>query len=298
MSQCVVPLWHGRRVSNNNEPDPCSVLRWAPYRSSDLPAIPPQYLRILYSTENLLQPPSTVLSGAALQQLNEKDEATRRLSSELIQMMAQQHPSASDSPQGVSGQSMVLTTSTVGPTHYFLPRIQRTIAHTRALFLSNGTPAPSDHTPSSPEVTKAAAARFAMCIGSGAILSSEVMLEIMEEVEHNIEQKKLEEERRTAHRNSQHPIWLSLLNSAISQQLAAPDTKLNKQGVILVADLQSWCKKLQITRTGVQIEVANRLLRHFGLHGEAVCYKGGADGQGEGEVEGAEQTENDDHEAI
>src|SRR3989338_4096552 len=283
MSQCVVPLWHGRRVSNNNEPDPCSVLRWAPYRSSDLPAITPQYLRILYSTENLLQPPSTVLSGAALQQLNEKDEATRRLSSELIQMMAQQHPSASDSSQGVSGLSMVLTTSTVGPTPFFL---------------SNGTPAPSDHTPSSPEVTKAAAARFAMCIGSGAILSSEVMLEIMEEVEHNIEQKKLEEERRTAHRNSQHPIWLSLLNSAISQQLAAPDTKLNKQGVILVADLQSWCKKLQITRTGVQIEVANRLLRHFGLHGEAVCYKGGADGQGEGEVEGAEQTENDDHEAI
>src|SRR3989338_2890837 len=49
-----------------------------------------------------------------------------------------------------------------------------------------------------------------MCIGSGAILSSEVMLEIMEEVEHNIEQKKLEEELRTAHRNSQHPIWLSL----------------------------------------------------------------------------------------
>ncbi len=86
------------------------------------------------------------------------------------------------------------------------------------------------------------------------------------------------------------------MNSAISQQLAAADTKLNKQGVILVAYLQSRCKKLQIPRTGVQIEVANRLLRHFGLHGEVVRYKGGADGQGEGK--GAEQTENDDHEAI
>ena len=266
-----------------------------PYRSNQLQTVTPQYLTILFSTENLLQPPGTVLSGAALQQLNEKDETTRRLSAELTQQLLQQHPSASDSLQEVSGLSMVLTTSTVGPTPYFLPRIQPTIAHTRALFLSNGTPAPSDHTPSSPEVTKAAAARFAMCIGSGAILSSEVMLEIMTEVERNIEQKKLEEERRTAHRNSQHPIWLSLLNSAISQQLAASDTKLNKQGVILVADLQSWCKKLQIPRTGIQIEVANRLLRHFGLHGEVVRYKGGADGQGEGE---GEQAENDDHEAI
>ena len=176
---------------------PAQFCAGAPYRSSDLPAVTHQYLRIPFSTENLLQPPSTVLSGAALQQLNEKDETTRRLSSELIQMMVEQHPSASDSPQGISGLSMVLTTSTVGPTPYFLPRIQRTIAHTRALFLSNSSPIPSNHTPSSPEVAKAAAARFSMCIGSGAILSSEVMLEIMAEVEHNIEQKKLEEERRT-----------------------------------------------------------------------------------------------------
>ena len=55
-------------------------------------------------------------------------------------------------------------------------------------------------------------------------------------------------------------------------------------------------QKLQIPRTGIQIEVANRLLRHFGLHGEVLRYKEGADGQGE--AEGAEQTENDDHEAI
>ena len=38
------------------------------------------------------------------------------------------------------------------------------------------------------------------------------------------------------------------------------------------------------------------MLRHFGLPGEVVRYEGGGDGQEE--AEGAEQAENDDHEAI
>ena len=66
--------------------------------------------------------------------------------------------------------------------------------------------------------------------------------------------------------------------------------------MILVADLQSWCKTLQIPRSGSQVEVANRLLRHFGLHGEVVRYEGAGDDQGEGDR--ADQPENDDHEAV
>jgi hypothetical protein len=146
---------------------------------------------------------------------------------------------------------------------------------------SNGTPAPSNHTLSSLQVTKAAAARFATCIGRGAILSAEVMLQIMADVEHEIEQKRLEEERRTAHRNSQHPTWLSLLNVAIAQQLTATGTTLNKRGVIPLMLLKSWCKKVRITQSGTQIEIANRLLCHFGLVGEVVRYVG--------------EGENDDH---
>ena len=249
----------------------------APYRGIDLPEVSPQYLKILFSTENLLKPPGDVISGSVLQQLRETDETTRRLSTELIHMMVQQQPS-----ETISGLSMVLTTSTIGPTPYYLPRVQPTLAHTHSIFLSNGTPAPSNHTPSSPEVTKAAAARFATCIGRGAILSAEVMLQIMADVEHEIEQKRLEEERRTAHRNSQHPTWLSLLNVAIAQQLTAPGTTLNKRGVIPLMLLKSWCKKVRITQSGTQIEIANRLLCHFGLVGEVVRYVG--------------EGENDDHE--
>jgi len=207
--------------------------------------------------------------------------------------MVQQHSSASDSSQGVSGLSMVLTTSTIGPTPYFLPRVQQTIAHTHALFLSNGSPVPQDQTQSSPEVAKAASARFAACIGGGAILSAEVMLQIMADAEHEVEQKRLEEERRTAHRNSQNPTWLSLLSMAMMQQLTAPETTLNNRKVIPLTILKSWCKKVRITQSGTQVDVANRLLRHFGLPGEVVRYEGGG-----GEAEGAEQAENDDHEAI
>src|SRR3989338_305805 len=146
----------------------------APYRGIDLPEVSPQYLKILFSTQNLLKPPGDVISGSVLQQLRETDETTRRLSTELIHMMVQQQPS-----ETISGLSMVLTTRTIGPTPYYLPRLQPTLAHTHSIFLSNGTPAPSNHPPSSPEVTKAAAARFATCIGRGAILSAEVMLQIM-----------------------------------------------------------------------------------------------------------------------
>ena len=272
---------------------PARFCAGATYRGPELPQISPEYLRILFSIENLLKPPGELIRGSVLQKIHESDESTRRLSSELIQMMVQQHPSASDSPQGVSGLSMVLTTSTIGPTPYFLPRVQQTIAHTHALFLSNGSPVPQDQTQSSPEVAKAASARFAACIGGGAILSAEVMLQIMADAEHEVEQKRLEEERRTAHRNSQNPTWLSLLSMAMMQQLTAPETTLNNRKVIPLTILKSWCKKVRITQSGTQVDVANRLLRHFGLPGEVVRYEGGG-----GEAEGAEQAENDDHEAI
>ena len=166
---------------------------------------------------------------------------------------------------------MVLTTSKVGPTPYYLPRVQHTLAHTRALFLSNGT-APSGHIPSSAEVTKAAAARFKVCIGSGAILSAEVMLHIMANAENEIDQKKLEEERRTTHRDSQHQTWLSLLNEAKERHLTDTQTTLNNRGLIPLSILKSLCKKLQLTSSEAQFELANKLLHHFGLAGELVRY--------------------------
>src|SRR3989338_4594980 len=123
------------------------------------------------------------------------------------------------------------------------------------------------------------------------------MLQIMADAEHEVEQKRLEEERRTAHRNSQNPTWLSLLSMAMMQQLTAQETTLNNRKVIPLTILKSWCKNHhRITQCGTQVDVANRLLRHFGLPGEVVRYEGGGDGQGE--AEGAEQAQNDDHEAI
>ena len=80
---------------------------------------------------------------------------------------------------------------------------------------------------------------------------------------------------------------------AMMQQLTAPETTLNNRKVIPLTILKSWCKKVRITQSGTQVDVANRLLRHFGLPGEVVRYEGGG-----GEAEGAEQAENDDHEAI
>jgi len=68
---------------------------------------------------------------------------------------------------------------------------------------------------------------------------------------------------------------------AIAQQLTAPGTTLNKRGVIPLMLLKSWCKKVRITQSGTQIEIANRLLCHFGLVGEVVRYVG--------------EGENDDH---
>ena len=137
------------------------------------------------------------------------------------------------------------------PNSLFSPQSSADNSHTHALFLSNGSPAPSDHTPSSPEVAKAASARFTACIGGGAILSAEVMLQIMADAEHEVEQS---------------------------------DSKKSREPMSM---------KVRITQSGTQVDVGNRLLRHFGLPGEVVRYEGGG-----GEAEGAEQAENDDHEAI
>ena len=167
---------------------------------------------------------------------------------------------------------MVLTTSKVGPTPYYLPRVQPTLAHARALFLSNTTPPSSTHTTPSSEVAKAAADKFKACIGGGAILSAEVMLQIMADTERETEQKKLEEQRRIAHRVSQKPTWEALLVKAKAQHLAEQETTLNNRGMIPLAVLKEWCKKLQLVHSGTQTEVANRLLSHLGIVGELIRY--------------------------
>ena len=250
----------------------------APYRGTDLPQITSSYLNILFSTENLLKPPGDVINSSVLQQLKDTDESTRRLSIELIHMMEQQQPS-----ETIANLSMVLTTSSTGPTPYYLPRVQRTLAHTHAIFLSNETASPSHHTSLSPEATKAASARFSTCIGQGAILSAKVMLQIMANIEQETEQRQLELEQRTIHRNSQTPTWQLLLNKAIEKQLTSSDTTLNNRGVLHCSLLKSWCKNLGITQSGSQIELANRLLRFLKLNGEVFRY--GEEGEGENEEE-------------
>ncbi|MBY0307989.1 MAG: hypothetical protein K2Q09_04530, partial [Phycisphaerales bacterium] len=176
------------------------------------------------------------------------------------------------------------TTSSTGPTPYYLPRVQRTLAHTHAIFLSNETASPFHHTSPSPEATKAASARFSTCIGQGAILSAKVMLQIMANIEQETEQRQLELGQRTIHRNSQTPTWQLLLNKAIEKQLTSSDTTLNNRGVLHCSLLKSWCKNLGITQSGSQIELANRLLRLLKLNGEVFRY-------GEGEEENEEEDE-------
>ena len=64
-----------------------------PYRDRDLQAISPQYLKVLFAEENLIRPPGDVISSVVLQKRSEKDASIRRLSNDLINMMAQRHPS-------------------------------------------------------------------------------------------------------------------------------------------------------------------------------------------------------------
>ncbi len=62
--------------------NPARFCAGATYREPELLQISPEYLRILFSIENLLKPPGELIRGSVLQKLQETDESTRRLSSD------------------------------------------------------------------------------------------------------------------------------------------------------------------------------------------------------------------------
>lgn len=239
----------------------------------ELAQVTPEYLKILFSKENLIATTEDVISQTVLQQYSSRLEAKdkrRELAGEMVRMMLQKasatelNASPAQSSTGVAGLSMVLAKQSGGQkTPYFLPRILPTVAFTYELWMLNANSDEVDST----DTRRRSSNRFKRSIGIGTILTSQVMALHLTILDAETEEHQRNAERVGAHRTAQEPIWKSLLTKAISEGLARPTTQLSPRKNIAQKTLISWCKTRGLPCSGSQAVLANRLLLHFQLPG-------------------------------
>jgi hypothetical protein len=241
------------------------------FRDASCPTVTQDYLRVLFSWENILSQTSDTISGDALEKLlsrAETAEKIREVAMELVQLMA------TSSSEQTETLSLVLTSSDNGPSSYFLPRVRNTVTHNANLFRSQAllAEASSAEPGPSPEVLKEINSRLSIEIAAGTILTSQSISAFLMLSETAIEQKRAAEQHRASWKESQEPIWKTLLKRSVDQNLVPPTTQLNNRSVLKLETLKSICRKLHIAQSGTQLVVANRLLDHFGLEGRFIAY--------------------------
>lgn len=241
------------------------------FRDKTCPPVVPGYLRVLFSWENILAPTSDTLSGAALKTLAERAETASEIKKTVADLVQLMNFLASEP---IEELSLVLGSSENGPSTYFLPRVRNTITHNADLLRSQQLHAQasiSGHS-RSPEVMKEINAMLSSEIAAGTIITSQMVFRSIQISEAVVAQRNAAQQHRLAWKNAQEPIWKSLLQHAINQNLVPPNTKLSKQSVLKMETLKEMCKKLRISQSGAQVCVANRLLEHFGLTHRLVAY--------------------------
>jgi len=228
------------------------------------------YLRIIFSRLNLCQPPGSLISGEVLQKLQQaghEDETHAAKVRELLKILADYKP-----------PTIQISQLSLPSSAYFLPRVEKTLAHNRDLFLTFLSQEDSENEQQrfSQAATKAAREKLASLIGRGAILSSVAVMSILEVTEAETKRKKKAQKRRDSFKESQKPIWQELLAVATRiLRIPTKDSKLlkekiDKRGAIPIATLKSWCqvRELYIRGKTRQVELANVLLGHFGSENE------------------------------
>lgn len=237
------------------------------FRGKEMPKVSAEYLRLLFSPENLAAPLGYILDSDILAKLATKlvsDEAAQRSAQELINLLC-------SSDNGDTEMAMLQKAGA-----HFYPNIQKkTTTYLRELYqLNYSQNDATNQTPErSPEVLKVANRQLSLMVGSGMVLTSEAGRNTLEVIEVETEKKKQAAVEKDSHAKEQKHLWLALLAKLIQLKLVPASTELEKDSLPAKV-LHSTCTLLtpRVRKDGKKIVVANRLLERFGIEGAITEY--------------------------
>lgn len=241
-----------------------------PFRGDTMPNVTKGFLDLIFSPENLIARSGYIIDREILKKLEssiEQSTEAQKSAEELVRLL-----DSSGDPQSPTA----ITLQKIG-THFF-PKVQKSttnfLFHLYQLSLTSPERGNSLAPPEvySTEVIKAANKRLGLMMGQGMVMTCEVASQTLQIIEHEVQRKKILSEDREKHALGQKPIWLSLLSKLIELEKLDNTTNLDKKGTLSNDLLKKACEKLNLSRSGKKVDLANRLLEKVGIAGTITEY--------------------------